>query len=172
MNCWRSEKRPSSWKICCAPRCRLALPWPPNTNASSSVSCSCAATGLCCTSASVAGSLGGAVPWAFLAHRHNLRPPARRLAHRGKPFPSLPLPQTRFLRPVPSRAGLHFSQFFASCGLERSFFGATSIGRLQLSRPRNGRSRKPLFLPGAIHHSPGLKSHAMPAPAIPPQESP
>ena len=116
MNCWRSGKRPSSWKICCAPRCRPTLPWPPNTSASSSVSCSCAATGLCCTSASVAGSLGGSVPWAFLAHRYNLRPPARRPAHRGSHSPpcasSNTFPQAG---PLAGPAFI-FPSFFASCG--------------------------------------------------------
>ena len=56
------------------------------------------------------------------------------------PLPALP--QTRFLRPVPSRGRPSFFPVFSHHAARTFLFGATSIGKPQLSRPRNGRSRK------------------------------
>lgn len=56
------------------------------------------------------------------------------------PLPALP--QTRFLRPVPSRGRPSFFPVFSHHAARTFLFSATSIGKPQLSRPRNGRSRK------------------------------
>lgn len=90
----------------------------------------------------------------FSCHRHSLRP-ACRLAHEVNRFPSLSLPQTRFLRPVPSRDRPSFFPSFSHHAVVTLLSGACTQKDNSLISCSWGRIRKhpPFPKRSIIHHA-------------------